>query len=220
MNINDIPTDQLFEAAKTHFGTDDSFEIIFARQRELMEKYLPIESELLGRPLLSVPVDIHSAVGQAAIKERAWWFTEELAEALEAIDQDAPTKALEEMSDAIHFLTEAMILSNIRFSENSHIEVPWSFWHANISLPMNRQLRPQILAVITELGLAMWQLRNKSWKRTQIPTDFPRFETKLVRTYTMFVEVLQTYWRLSFKDIAVLYLRKAAVNQFRIRSNY
>lgn len=221
LNINDVPIGDLFATAARLYKTRDPYEIIFARQRELMERYLPIEAEILGRPKLSVPVDIHSAVGQAAIKERAWWFVEELAEALEALEDGMSIKVLEEFSDAIHFLTEAMILSGIPYQTDPIAGLLPRFWILpKPYLTKKVLMKLRTLSIITQLGMAMWQLRNKSWKRTQTLTDIPQYQEKMLRTWGGLMALLKIHWEMSREEITILYLRKATVNQFRIRSHY
>ena len=108
---------------------------IFVRQQELMKKYHPIEEANGLMHDSSVPVDIHHRMGQHRLKDFAWRFTEEVAEAVEALDRviqadytiltwdpaillelrksGEMTHFHEEMIDAMHFLTELTILSGV-----------------------------------------------------------------------------------------------------------
>ena len=227
MNIEDISGEELWPKAVEFYGTDNPLEIVFARQRELMEKYLVIEAEILGEELVVIPVDIHSARGQRALKERAWWVTEELVEALDALGEDNTIKFFEELSDCIHFITELWILTGI------HPSAIW-YWDSllgSIDCPSVRkdrkkgplsptQTRYAVTDIIVSLGRAMWQLRNKSWKKSQVLTDLPRFTRHLVDTYDKLMGLLYYGYDLTLKEICLLYLKKSEVNLFRQRSNY
>lgn len=232
MNINDVKIEELWPTAVKLYGTDDPLEIIFARQRELMEKYLALESELMGGEIVTIPVDLHSAKGQRSLKERAWWFTEELVESLDALKEEDSTKFLEEMSDALHFITELWILTGldraiIRNPEKSpgiptiyQLGFKTSRGQALGGYYMENTVSAVILNIIVSLGRSMWQLRNKPWKQTQVLTDIPMFQLRLRETYEGLLELLHFGCKLSFQSIALLYLRKSEVNKFRQRSKY
>ena len=71
--------------AKEEKINDDFLNVIFNRQKELMEKYHWIEkkSGLLQTELF--PLDLNDVRSQARIKDFAWRITEEIGEALDAI---------------------------------------------------------------------------------------------------------------------------------------
>lgn len=110
MNVNDAEKEQV---------TGDMLEAIFARQKELIDKYHIIEekNELLQTPL--IPVDINSQHGQQRLKDFAWRITEELGEAMNCL-KNKPWKVThmetdethfrEEIVDAFHFFIEMCIL--------------------------------------------------------------------------------------------------------------
>ena len=216
MNIEDISGEELWPKAVEFYGTDNPLEIVFARQRELMEKYLVLEAEILSEKLVVVPVDIHSARGQRALKERIWWAVEEFVEALDAIKEGGETKFLEEMSDALHFLTELLILAGLDHSAIPPMEVDPS----RLLIYSESRLNLQILGVIKSLGRAAWQCRNKSWKRTQVLTDVPRLTAHLQAAYKQFLAIYSDEFGLDLTQICLFYLRKSEVNLFRQRSNY
>lgn len=111
MNVNDAEKEEV---------TGDKLEAIFIRQRELMEKYHPIEEQqgLLLTP--DIPVNLHDPKGQARLKDFAWRVTEELGEAMNCL-KNKPWKQTfmetdeahykEEIVDALHFFVELCILS-------------------------------------------------------------------------------------------------------------
>jgi len=118
MNINDVTDEDILD----FLGDTDMLEAIFDRQKELMEKYHPIEAanDLLLSP--DVPVDLDSAKGQARLKDFAWRVTEELGEAMNCL-KNKPWKQTqmltdrdhfyEELADALHFMVELFILSGL-----------------------------------------------------------------------------------------------------------
>jgi len=101
---------------------DDMLRLVFARQRELMEKYHPIEKEKGLLQDENIPVNIDSHLGQARLKDFAWRVTEEIGEAMNCL-KNKPWKQtqmqtdvhhyLEEIVDAFHFFIELCILSGM-----------------------------------------------------------------------------------------------------------
>jgi hypothetical protein len=111
LNVNDANKEEV---------TGDKLEVIFKRQRELMEKYEPIE-HMNGLLLTAdVPVNLNDPKGQARLKDFAWRVTEELGEAMNCL-KNKPWKQThmetdemhykEEIADAFHFFVELCILS-------------------------------------------------------------------------------------------------------------
>ena len=100
----------------------DKLDLIFSRQRELMEKYHEIEKANGLLQTEDVPVNIHDAAGQARLKDFAWRVTEELGEAMNTLKNKPwkqsqmltdETHYLEEIADAFHFFIELCILSGL-----------------------------------------------------------------------------------------------------------
>ena len=115
MNVNDVSDSEVEIEG-------DLLEAIFNRQKELMEKYHPIEKATGLMQTEKVPVDLDSHRGQARLKDFAWRVTEELGEAMNCL-KNKPWKQtqmatdvnhyLEEISDAFHFFIELCILSGL-----------------------------------------------------------------------------------------------------------
>jgi len=209
MNITDVEIEGLLDAAKKLYGTEELIGVVFARQRELIAQYAPINAELTGEPELPIPVSLNSVNGQRAIKERAWWATEELAESLDALESNQPLKALEELIDSLHFMTELCIISGLDLSD--------------AFIPEGRtgyRIPEMITFVVQDLGMAMWQLRNKPWKRTQVLTDEARFNAALHHAYCELLNTIMKGFEIDLEQVVVAYLRKSEVNKFRIRSYY
>ena len=100
----------------------DKLEAIFARQRELMEKYHVIEAKNGLLQTEDVPVDLDDRFGQARIKDLTWRVVEELGEACNCLKQ-RPWKQsqvvtdqdhfYEELADAFHFFIELLLTVGI-----------------------------------------------------------------------------------------------------------
>jgi len=100
----------------------DKLDLIFARQRELLERFHQIEAQHGLLPDPKVPVDIATHQGQAVLRGRAWNVTEELAEAMNEL-KNRPWKQrtypvdldafYEELVDALHFFVELCILAGL-----------------------------------------------------------------------------------------------------------
>jgi hypothetical protein len=181
-----------------------------------MKKYLVTEAEIFDEEVIDVPVDIHGARGQRVLKERAWWIVEELIEALDATEEQDDTKFLEELSDALHFLTELLILAGLDPSIIPTVESNPLF----SPIIEKRRLCRGVMEVIKNLGRGMWQLRNKSWKKSQVLTDVPRFTRHLQTAYIRLLELYANEFGLDMTQICLLYLKKSEVNKFRQRSQY
>lgn len=213
MNITDFDSSEALKEAKKTYGTEDPLELIFLRQRELMAKYLPIEEEILGLRFStgSLVANLDHSTDQHLLKTRAWWVTEELAEATDALLEGHEQKFLEELSDALHFLTELCILSGLGPKDMEGLRKKEYLVH---------KVEEKVLEIIRSLGMTMWQLRNKPWKQTQIPTDYPRYQGGLIMTFKMLVRLIMNYVGGEIEFVTALYLQKSLVNQFRIRSKY
>jgi len=110
MNIEDVVMPQEL--------VGDPLDLIFLRQKELMDNYEGIERSNGLLETDEVPVNIHSGKGQARLKNFAWRITEELAEAMDANTRHSEwgwfsPHAREEVADAFHFLVEMTILSGV-----------------------------------------------------------------------------------------------------------
>lgn len=209
MNINDV-------AAPTTVPEDFTgmLRAIFFKQAELMVQYKEIEQ------LPSAPVSLHTASGQRIIKDFAWRTIEELTESYEAWEKHgedwsvAQDHAIEELADSVHFFVELMIFAGI--TPDQCLErmpcVP-SVVHKSV------MLQTRYWAFTYRLGVAMNFLRNKAWKKSQVPTDELRFRDALL---IAFCEMINLWAAVSKdeSDIYTYYMRKSDVNKFRQRSNY
>lgn len=203
--------------AKHEDITGDKLEIIFNRQRELMDKYHHIEKRSGLMQTEDCPVDLNDKRGQARIKDFSWRVMEEVGEALDAIRQNDMEHYVEELIDGLHFLTELTILSGIDINKLS----PMNEGDKLESIIMfSYEADPQSLVVdlVENLGMMCNCLKNKAWKQTNMLTDKDNFYDKLVEVWKVYVSILSV--DLTPDEIVDIYLKKSQVNKFRQRSNY
>lgn len=214
MNVTDIK-----DISKT---PDNIWKEIFNKQWELALKYSEIEE--MGNLLQTLETNIDTAFGQAFIKDFAWRTTEELAEATEAYqsiktddldvyyleehfaETEHSMHYLEELIDALHFLTELTLIAGFNYEIVKAYESP----SKGPSTPWD---------IVYNLGLMCNCLKNKPWKQTQMLTDRVKFEQYLKISWAHLVRILFQN-NLTTKDIYNLYFKKQEVNKFRIRSKY
>lgn len=208
MNVNDFEN--------TEGVPKDVWKAIFNKQRELAVKYKDIEG--MGTLLDETHKNIQTSFGQRWIKDFAWRVTEEIAEALEAkriaanylsgeVKEQAELHYLEEMIDALHFLTELTIIAG--YDEHIFTET--------VLPSMDGKDEWE---TIYYLGIMCNTLKNKPWKQTQMLTDKTKFEKYLQTAWGYFIATLFVNGLHDVEDIYNLYFKKNQVNQFRIRSKY
>lgn len=208
MNIKDIKELEVFP--------DNIWKEIFEKQMSVAVKYKDIEK--MGNLLETTDTNIDTRTGQKWIKDFAWRVTEEIAEALEAKEamstdknnhKEHYTHYLEEMIDALHFLTELAIIAGY----------DWKIVPSLPEDPLCSVIEDGEWNIVYHLGLMCNCLKNKPWKQTEMLTDRPKFKDYLINAFYMMYRVLKSN-ELSDEDIYNLYFKKNEVNKFRIRSKY
>lgn len=197
---------------------DKLWDDIVRRQTILMEQY-----KLIEQWHVSWPLDLNSKESQLLIKDMLARTVEELAEGFESFLLGNMDNTFEELADALHFLTEAFILSGIKFGEwydpilknvsNS------SFFALGSMVNRNDTVANYLWDVTYECNIARNALRNKPWKQTQMLYNKIEFENhlcnavaSLFRTFNLFGFTPEAIWR--------EYVKKNKVNLFRINSKY
>lgn len=226
-------------AATVSIPAGGRLEAIFARQHELMEKYLPIERANGMLETDSVPVNLQDRRGQARLKNFAWRTVEELTEATEALTlhPDDPTHFFEEEADALHFLVELLQLAGIgpedilstledRYGATTPegTDVLQAIWDITPRVMAPRQLIPQTIhwasyRVVEDLGKAMNKLKLKPWKVSHVLTDVAEFHGHLVSAFESMVLLFKGVG-LGPDEVTAMYFAKSEVNKFRQRSHY
>lgn len=234
MNVNDV--------TQEFSGSGDRLADMLNRQKELMDKYHEIEAEY--RLTTDCPVNLHDHYGQLLLKDFAWRSTEEMAEAIDALDdgdEDSILHAQEEVADSLHFLIELGLLAGITLDDfkdevnslSSRLEVKALAKDTLTNLflvaghkqeeglaPNLKNFGQYVLGYIVSLGMMCHTLKNKPWKKTQVMTDVDLFKARYFDTFINLLVV--SYWGLGMDAYKLhqMYFKKSEVNKFRQRSNY
>jgi NTP pyrophosphatase (non-canonical NTP hydrolase) len=205
--------------AKKETTNKESLRAIFDRQKELMEKYHDIEFKSGLMQTEDCPVNLDDKRGQARIKDFAWRITEEIGEALDAIENESGESALlhfhEELVDGLHFLTEMTIITGYDLPEYKTLKDLIEEGSYRDSYTLNDLVSDHV----SYLGMMCNCLKNKPWKQTMMKTNKENFYKHLKLVWSNYIAIL-TSQDLTEEEITDLYLRKSQVNQFRQRSNY
>lgn len=205
--------------AKKEKTNKESLRAIFDRQKELMEKYHDIEFKSGLMQTEDCPVNLDDKRGQARIKDFSWRITEEIGEALDAIENESCESALlhfhEELVDGLHFLTEMTILTGYDLPEYTTLKDLIEEGSYRDCYSLNDLVSDHVMY----LGMMCNCLKNKPWKQSMMKTNKENFYKHLKLVWSNYVAIL-TSQDLTEEEITDLYLRKSQVNQFRQRSNY
>ena len=205
--------------AKKETTNKESLRTIFDRQKELMEKYHDIEFRSGLMQTEDCPVNLDDKRGQARIKDFAWRITEEIGEALDAIENESGESALlhfhEELVDGLHFLTEMTILTGYDLPEYTTLKDLIEEGSYRDCYTLNDLVSDHVMY----LGMMCNCLKNKPWKQSMMKTNKENFYKHLKLVWSNYIAIL-TSQDLTEEEITDLYLRKSQVNQFRQRSNY
>lgn len=217
MNINHATVEEV---------TGDKLQAIFTRQKSLMGKYHDIELRSGLLQTEDCPVNLDDKRGQARIKDFSWRVTEELGEALDA--KATKDHYQEELIDGLHFLTELTILAG----KDYHNILPegTALYHndrledlvenAKECIARNgNNLDYWVSKFIENLGMMCNCLKNKPWKQSMMKTDQNAFYGRLAEVWVLYITLLVVSG-MDADSIAITYLKKSQVNQFRQRSNY
>lgn len=205
--------------AKKEKTNKESLRAIFDRQKELMEKYHDIEFKSGLMQTEDCPVNLDDKRGQARIKDFSWRITEEIGEALDAIENESGESALlhfhEELVDGLHFLTEMTILTGYDLPEYTTLKDLIEEGSYRDYYTLNDLVSDHVMY----LGMMCNCLKNKPWKQSMMKTNKENFYKHLKLVWSNYIAIL-TSQDLTEEEITDLYLRKSQVNQFRVRSHY
>ena len=207
MNVNDFEAPLEFP--------ENMLKDIFHHQHSLMAKYLDIEERNGLLHTRDVPVNIHSHRGQARVKDMCWRCIEEVAEAMEAYYDNDIIHFHEELGDALHFLTETCLLSDVHPYNMQSLEQMFEVFSADASVNMDEA----VSQFTVYLGLACNCLKNKPWKQSQMMTDEIKFKFKMLTAFLSYIRLCSTAG-FNPQSLYSMYMRKNQVNQFRQRSGY
>jgi len=179
-----------------------SFKDVFNKQVALEFMYEPAAKEVFDN------FDIDCLSDQEQFKKYAWRVTEELCEALEALDKNETNHVYEELLDGFNFLIELINMcgynaDQMDFSKNEMA---------------SDYLRLNILSTIEELGLTANCLKNREWRQSQYLVDMYVFERRLKKTFNLYLNLLRT--KMTDEEIIATWSLKYQVNLFRIQTKY
>ena len=206
--------------AKKEKVEKESLQAIFERQKELMVKYHDIELKSGLLQTEDCPVNLDDKKGQARIKDFAWRITEEIGEALDAINNEEGESALlhfhEELIDGLHFLTEMTILTGYDLPSEYTLK---QLIEDNGKFISCYSLNDLVANHVQYIGMMCNCLKNKPWKQTMMRTNKENFYNHLRLVWFNYISIL-TSQDFTEEDITDIYLKKSQVNKFRQRSNY
>ena len=198
---------------------------VFEKQKELEEKYLPIEIANGLRISKSVPVDLDIARDQLQVKDVAFRLISELYEATQTLEENPVDRDhfFEELSDTLHFFVALHLLTNTR-TILMDWRVPMQTHSLGSMLNLNfdedkDKIRLKAFYITQEVIKTTECLKNKPWKQTHLPTDQVKFQSHLRESFKLFLLLLRNLG-LTEKKIYRLYWAKNEVNKFRIKSLY
>lgn len=207
---------------------------IFEHQAELHRKFFPIEVKNgIGGAIVEGAGDfsLDDRRWQAYLKDMSYRVVEELAESLDEMEtfiapgggEDVQyfDAALEELIDALHFLTEYCIVVGMGPHHISGLsENQWG--HLEAALVVARsQTRPETMqsqyaGVMRRIGMASNLLKARPWKQSeQPPVDEVLFRGRLQEAYIGLLGLLNSYGLMA-ADIHRAYTQKNATNHQRI----
>lgn len=205
--------------AKDEIVEGDSLVAIFDRQKYLMDKYHHIEAKSGLLQTEDCPINLDDKRGQARIKDFSWRITEEIGEALDALENEEGEAALlhfhEELIDGLHFLTEMTILTGYDISEKHTLKELIEQGTYRDCYTLNDLVSDHVCY----LGMMCNCLKNKPWKQTMMKTNKENFYKHLELVWVNYIAIL-TSQDLTEQEILDIYFRKSQVNKFRQRSNY
>lgn len=173
---------------------------IFEAQKVLMHKYHDIEVSN-GVPDVPIgPLDFNLRDRQMRFRLTTHWMIEECVEAVEA----DPENLASELSDILHFMTEAAIYAGVT--------------PAHFQFHESRQ-SPNLMHLVIILGRATNLMKAKPWKQTLKPWTLQN-QTLLERYVREAYEFLLEHISSQGLDAHEIYFQKNEVNHERIQTQY
>ena len=179
-----------------------TFKDVFEKQKELIFAFEPAYKAIYEE------FDIDYINDQEEFKIICWRITEELCEALEAIDNNEETHVIEELLDGFNFLIELITLYGFKVED-----LDFSFKRES-----NVNSYYDILDIIKILGLTANCLKNRKWRQSQYLVDLKVFEARFKLVFNKYLNLLRKY--LSDDEIIEKWSLKYQVNLFRLNTNY
>ena len=213
MNISDSVIDM-----KQYEGKD-RLDVMFEKQEMLRDLY-----KVLG-PKVSV-ADLDLPEHQHILREFAWNTTEEMGEVLDVVfGTNDREHIIDETSDSLSFYLELLALSGMSVEDfapsQAHSGDKLDYWFDKAvsqyeGVTMVRVIHSEFLE---KLALAINNLKNRKWRKTNLKTNKLIYRKALYDTFIPFLMFVNLVG-LTPETLFDGYLRKTEVNLFRINSRY
>lgn len=200
MNIKDFSETTLYEWPE-----------IFKRQREINNQFDPDYDDKAAN------FDISYHEDQELFKHYCWCITEELMEAIEAVELSEPTHIKEEVIDALNFTIQLYGLYGWGFDKLEEETQVAMETQTEVS---RESMHHNILSAVYSLGMAANCLKNRQWRESQYLVDLYVFEPRLRKIWHDMLLVCKSIGLENSEDIRKLWDLKYQVNKFRIESKY
>lgn len=202
----------------------DRLKEIFNKQKELMEKYHPIEEASGIVTSTKVPLDLNDRKGQARVRDLAWRLVEELAEVTNEyqIEQGQVTPAVrEEIVDCLHFLVELTLTVGV--NEHFFKTDPYTLDSLDTMVKTNSggtyTTSEALELIIKDLGMMVNTLKNKAWKQKFVETDKDLFYYRLKLLWKDFF-IWGSTMEMTAYDYYKGYIGKNQINKERQEMGY
>lgn len=192
-----------------------NFEQMFELQKELKFKFEPDSVEVYDR------FDIDCFEDQKLFKDYSWRIVEELAEAMEAIqDEQDYDHYKEELIDGLNFTMDLLSLygwsaKDLKEETNRAIR-PYQTLGDTFFNRMSRTIATAL--TIKSIGLAANCLKNRKWRSSQYMVDIYVFEKRLRKIWEKYVSLVRL--SMTEQEIYDTWSLKYQVNLFRIETQY
>ena len=177
---------------------------VFEQQRNLTKRFIEIESQNLPGFYNSFYWDVNSPIHQAEIRLQASWIIEEYYEAFNA---ERGVKTVEELADALHFITELYIRARIPPEE--------------LNLSADRVRHADVSKALSYAVGSIYRmtriLANKPWKQTFQKVSTESFDAYARSIMLYFLDFCSTLG-VEREKLVDAYFEKAEINYDRIHS--
>lgn len=189
---------------------------IFEKQHKLIKKYQKIEQQN-GIYIAKFPEEFHTHLGQERLRNLTFRFVEELFEVYQEFANNNISNIYEELSDALHFLTELSIETKIKPEQIANlIELN----NSKINRSIYELFEKFYLRILSDVYDSIKFLKIKPWRQSIEKTDFSDYQQSILSIWISFFDLLNLCGIKTAKQIYLLYNNKNLINQKRIKNNY
>lgn len=197
---------------------------VFAKQKELMEKYEHIERDNGFYVPEQFPLDINNKHHQLKIKEFAWRITEELSESIAELGPGREKALKEELADVLHFNSELTIMLGMEREVNDFLQELSKDWlqhvaDADFMGPLTSCGLRLYGSITYHLSMACHKLKNKPWKQSHKETNVEEFKKDFLLFWKYYM-VMVAKAGMSIDDLIEEYHKKHKINVARQENGY